>query len=365
MKHDVAVLFLTGFPGFLGSTLLPRLLADRPLARAVCLVQRRWAPLATEAVGRLALTQPHTRGRIELVEGDIVEPGLGLAAGSWQAQVTEVFHFAAAYELGVPRDIAMRVNVDGTRHVLETCAGYPALRRVHYVSTCFVSGRHPGVFRESDLDVGQAFNNFYEESKALAEREVRAAMTAGLPATVYRPSVVVGDSRTGETQKYDGPYCVLQLLLRQPRVALLPVPGKPLETSFNVVPSDFVGRALAWLSTRPGAVGLTYHLADPSPMSIDRLLHVMAAATGRRVWRVPVPYRLARHELEHVTWLRRLLRVSPQALDYFVHPTQYDTTNASRDLAPGRVAVPRFNAYVDRLVEFMQAHPEIGSAGLR
>ncbi len=100
-------------------------------------------------------------------------------------------------------------------------------------------------------------------------------------------------------------------------------------------------------------------------MSIDRLLHVMAAATGRRVWRVPVPYRLARHELEHVRWLRRLVGVSPQALDYFVHQARYDTTNASRDLAPGRVAVPRFSTYVDRLVEFMKAHPEIGSAGLR
>ncbi len=99
----MAVLFLTGFPGFLGSTLLPRLLADRPVDRAVCLVQPRWAPLATQAVGRLALTQPHTRGRIELVEGDLVEPGLALAPGTWQSQVAEVFHFAAAYELSVPR----------------------------------------------------------------------------------------------------------------------------------------------------------------------------------------------------------------------------------------------------------------------
>ena len=361
----MAVLFLTGFPGFLGSTLLPRLLADRPLARAVCLVQPRWAPLATQAVGRLARAQPHTRGRIELVEGDIVEPRLALAAGSWKVQVTEVFHFEAAYELAVPRDIAKRVNVEGTRHVLEACAGYSQLQRVHYVSTCFVSGRYPGVFRESDLDVGQTFNNFYEESKALAEREVRTAMAGGLPVTVYRPSVVVGDSTTGETQKYDGVYSVLQLLLRQRRVAVLPVPGKPLETTFNVVPSDFVSRALAWLSTRPNALGLTYHLADPSPVSIDRLLHVMALATGRSVWRVPVPYRLARYELEHVRWLRRLLGVSPQALDYFVHPTQYDTTNASRDLAPGRVVVPRFSSYIDRLVEFMKAHPEIGTAGLR
>ena len=361
----MAVLFLTGFPGFLGSTLLPRLLADRPVARAVCLVQPRWAPLATQAVGRLALTRPHTRGRIELVEGDIVEPGLAMSGGSWQGQVAEVFHFAAAYDLSVPSDIAMRVNVDGTRHVLESCAGLPKLARVHYVSTCFVSGRHPGVFHESDLNVGQTFNNFYEESKALAERDVRAAMAGGLPVTIYRPSVVVGDSTTGETQKYDGPYCVLQLLLRQPRIAVLPVPGTPHETSFNVVPSDFVSRALAWLSTRPGAVGVTYHLADPSPMSIDRLLHVMAAATGRRVWRVPVPYRLARHELEHVRWLRRLVGVSPQALDYFVHQARFDTTNASRDLAPGRVAVPRFNSYVDRLVEFLKAHPEISTAGLQ
>ena len=277
-----------------------------------------------------------------------------------------MFHFAAAYELSVPRDIALRVNVEGTRHVLEACAGYPKLRRLHYVSTCFVSGRHPGVFRESDLDVGQTFNNFYEESKALAEREVRAAMAGGLPVTVYRPSVVVGDSRTGETQKYDGPYCVLQLLLRQPRVAVLPVPGKPLETSFNVVPSDFVGRALAWLSTRPGAVGLTYHLADPSPMSIDRLLHVMAAATGRRVWRVPVPYRLARHELEHVT-----VAAPPGAASRHRRSTTSCTRPSTTpptprsDLAPGRVAVPRFSAYVDRLVEFMKAHPEIGVAGLQ
>jgi thioester reductase-like protein len=216
-------------------------------------------------------------------------------------------------------------------------------------------------FARSDLDVGQTFNNFYEESKALAEREVRAALGGGLPVTVYRPSVVVGDSTTGETQKYDGPYCVLRLLLRQPRIAVLPVPGKPFETSFNVVPSDFVSHAIAWLSTRPGAVGLTYHLADPSPMSIDRLLRVMAAATGRRVWRVPVPYRLARYELEHV---RRLVGVSPQAFDYFVHQTRYDTTNASRDLAPGRFAVPRFNAYVDRLVEFVKAHPEVSTDGL-
>lgn len=359
------VLFLTGFPGFLASTLLPRLLADRPEDRAVCLVQPRWAPLATEAVGRLALSQPHTRGRIELVEGDIVEPGLALADRSWRAHVSEVFHLAAAYDLAVPRDVAHRVNAEGTLHVLDACEQFPALSRVHYVSTCFVSGRHAGIFRESDLDVGQAFHNYYEETKALAEREVRARMAAGLPASIYRPSVVVGDSRTGATAKFDGPYCVLQLLLRQPRVAVLPVPGRPAETTFNVVPSDFVSDAIAWLSTRPSAAGQTYALADPEPATVDRLIATMALATGRKVLRVPVPFRLARHELEHVPWLRRLLGVTPQALDYFMPGATYDTTCATRDLAPGHITVPRFAAYASRLVEFMRAHPEVGTVGLR
>lgn len=167
-----------------------------------------------------------------------------MPAGSWTTQVTEVFHFAAAYDPSVPRAIAERVNVGGTRHVLQYCARFPQLRAVHYVSTCFVSGRYDGVYRESDLDVGQSFNNFYEESKALAEREVRDAMAGGVPAVIYRPAVVVGDSGTGETQKYDGPYATLHRLLRQPRKALMPMPGRPEVTTFNVVPSDFVARAI-------------------------------------------------------------------------------------------------------------------------
>ena len=108
------------------------------------------------------------------------------------------------------RDVAVRVNVDGTRNVLEALERSPLLTRLHYFSTCYVSGRHPGPFGEDDLEVGAPFNNYYEETKNLAETEVRRHMSAGMPATIYRPSIVVGDSRTGETQKFDGPYFVMQ-----------------------------------------------------------------------------------------------------------------------------------------------------------
>ena len=97
--------------------------------------------------------------------------------------------------------LAVRVNVEGTRNVLDAITRCRGLERLHYFSTCYVSGRYAGPFGEDDLEVGAPFNNYYEETKHDAEAEVRRRMAAGLPATIYRPSIVVGDSRTGETQK--------------------------------------------------------------------------------------------------------------------------------------------------------------------
>jgi len=123
---------------------------------------------------------------------------------------------------------------------------------------------------------------------------------------------------------------------------------------------------MVWLSGRPESIGRTYHLADPAPYTVDRILTLMGYATGkRRVLRVPVPYQVARRMLDQSRWLRRQLGVTPQLLDYFMHPTQYDTANASRDLAPGRIAAPRFDDYLHKLVEFMKGHPEIGVSGMQ
>ncbi|HEX5829977.1 MAG TPA: SDR family oxidoreductase, partial [Gemmatimonadaceae bacterium] len=215
------VVLFTGFPGFLGSALLPRVLSRLRGARAVCVVQRAYAVAAADRLAELDARVPGTRERVSIVDGDITRPRLALDdLTSLQRDVVEIFHLAAIYDLAVARERAMRVNVDGTRHVLDVAAGCPRLTRFQYVSTCYVSGRYRGTFAEADLERGQTFNNFYEESKYLAEVEVRRRMGEGLPATIYRPAVVVGDSATGATQKYDGPYYVLQWLLRQPRLAV-------------------------------------------------------------------------------------------------------------------------------------------------
>ena len=189
--------------------------------KAAPLVQLQYADLAARRAEELAAAGVCGGSRAPGGRGHS-QPGLGLN-GRGLGDVTDVWHLAAVYDLAVERELAVRVNVEGTR--TEICwtrsHDVAGLSRFHYFSTCYVSGRYAGPFGEDDLEVGAPFNNYYEETKHEAEAEVRRRMAAGLPATIYRPSIVVGDSRTGETQKFDGPYFVMQWLLRQPMVAVL------------------------------------------------------------------------------------------------------------------------------------------------
>jgi thioester reductase-like protein len=358
-------LFFTGFPGFLGSALLPRVLERRSSDIAVCLVQSRFADVARARVEMLKFEFPAVRGRIRLVEGDIAKPGLGLAdEQAIRSDVSEVYHLAAIYDLSVAREAGLRINADGTRHVVDFAQAAPHLARFHYASTCYVSGRHVGTYSEADLDVGQRFNNFYEETKFLAECYVQERMRAGLPVTIYRPAIVVGDSRTGATQKFDGPYFLMQLLLRQPRLATIPVIGNSKLTRVNVVPSDFVTNAIAHLSGLPGSSGQVYQLADPAPLTCDDMLRAMGQATHRTIIRLPVPRQLAKAMIEKVPGVYRTLRVPSSTLDYLDLPTHYTSTNTQAHLEGTGIAVPRFRSYLARLVEFMRSHPNLTSSAM-
>jgi nucleoside-diphosphate-sugar epimerase len=354
----VSTIFFTGFPGFLGSELLPRVVS-RTDDVALCLVQPKFRALAEERARQIAAKHPALANRIRLVEGDLTRSLDHVAAGD----VREIYHLAAVYDLNVARDVGMRVNVTGTTRVLELAERAPRLDRLHYVSTCYVSGSHPGAFTEDDLERGQRFNNYYEETKQLAEIEVRKRMSR-IPATVYRPSVVVGDSTTGATQKFDGPYFVMQWLMRQPRIAVLPVVGRPSQYFFNVVPRDFIIDAMTYLSGLSTNAGATYALADPHPLTVDETIDTIAHATNRKVLRIPLTKAIAKGALQHVPGVYRLMRIPPAAVDYFVHPTTYDTTRATADLAGSGIAAPSLREYAQNLVAFARQHPEIGSAAM-
>ena len=356
----MAQLLMTGFPGFLGSALLPRLLARRPGTDAVCLVQPQHAVLARSRVKELEITDPHTTGRITLVEGDITVAGLGLGPVERDRldDVVGVWHLAAVYDLAVAPQIARRVNVGGTTNVLAFCREQPHLRRLHYVSTCYVSGRHEGEFAEDALEVGQEFRNHYEETKYEAELLVRKAMADGIPATIYRPGIVVGDSQTGATQKYDGPYFLATFLARQPSVAVVPAVGDADSVRVCLVPRDFVVGAMDELSVLDESAGRTYALVDPNPPTVREVVTTFARHRGSKVVWMPLPLRPVHALVGHVPGMERLLGLPAEALDYFASPTTYATENTTRDLTASGLACPRFSTYAGRLLDFMKAHPE-------
>ncbi|MHB0971380.1 MAG: SDR family oxidoreductase [Thermoanaerobaculia bacterium] len=355
----------TGFPGFLGGELLPRVLERMEGTIGTCLVQAKFAGLARSRADEIVAAHPRLKDCIEIVEGDIAIAGLGLSSADEIARTTvQIFHLAAVYDLSVPRDFAMRVNVDGTRNVLAFAKSCPSLRRLHYVSTCYVSGRFDGIFTEADLEKGQVFNNFYEETKYLAEVDVQKEMRAGLPATIYRPSVVVGDSESGATRKYDGPYFVIQWIERQPRISVLPVVGNPNAYEFNVVPSDFVVDGIEWLSGKETSLGKIYQLADPRALTVDGVIRTIAEATQRKVIRIPMPLGLAKFSIEKVPGVYALMKIPSSAIPYFVHPTRYRTPQTTADLAGSGIEPPPFSAYAHKLVQFFRAHREVGSAAM-
>lgn len=359
--------FFTGFPGFLGSQLLPRVLGRAEDTRAVCLIQKKFSDLAHRRVGEILAVHPRFEGRIELVAGDITRADLGLdekTAARLRGDTVEIYHLAAVYDLSVREEVARRVNVEGTRYMLDFATECSGFERFQYISTCYVSGRHAGLFTEDDLAVGQTFNNFYESTKYAAEVEVQARMQAGLPATIYRPAITVGDSATGATQKFDGPYYFIRWVVRQPHLAVMPVVGDAKKYRVNVVPSDFVVDSIAHLSGLAVSQGKVYQLADPKPMTVDEILDGVARASGRKLLRVKLPLSVAKGAIEYVPFVERILQIPASAVDYFVHPTHYTSENTQADLAGSGIACPPFATYLPHLVEFVEAHPEVESAAM-
>ncbi|MDQ3818959.1 MAG: SDR family oxidoreductase, partial [Acidobacteriota bacterium] len=249
-------IFLTGFPGFIAGRLVKRLAKEG--ARFLLLVQPAFAGRAREEVKRIAAETDSTPDRFRLVEGDITEEDLGMSPFELErarAEATILFHLAAIYDLAVRREPAMRVNVEGTRNVNQFALTLPNLRRYHYVSTCYVAGLRTGLILETELRHAAGFRNFYEETKYLAELEVEA-MKSRLPVTIHRPSVVCGDSRTGETAKYDGIYYLIQYLRKQPTLLSLVNIGNH-KVTLNLVPVDFVVEAMSALAVDERALGAT------------------------------------------------------------------------------------------------------------
>ena len=356
MKEET--IFLTGFPGFIAGRLIKRLARDRA-ARFLLLVQPSFLERARQDIARISEETGVAEARFRIMAGDITKPDLGLEPGELEEareQTTTLFHLAAIYDLAVARATAMLVNLEGTRNVNRFARSLKNLGRYHYVSTCYVAGKRRGLILETELRHTAGFRNHYEETKYLAEIEVDE-LKRELPITIHRPSVVCGDSRTGETAKYDGIYYLIHYLRMNPRLLSLFNIGNR-KVSLNLVPVDFVVEAIDALARDERAVGATVQLADPSPLTTHELFEEIARALAGRSSRLTLPARVVRPSL--MLPLSPTLTGLPHAgVPYFFLNQTYDTAVASSLLEPHGTRCPPFPSYVQALIDFVERHPKL------
>lgn len=342
---------VTGFPSFTAMRMIRKILASDPEARLHLLAREKFARAAEEFLAPLPDSQ---RRRAEIVVGDVCDMDLGLAGSEYKAlaeQVTTIHHLAGIYYLGVERAMAERVNVDGTRGVIELAGECRKLRRLCHWSTATVSGRRKGIILEEELDEGQRFHNFYEETKFEAEKLARTA-SRRLPVTIYRPSVIVGDSKNGEIDKFDGPYYLMVLIVQGPLDVHLPLPGRGA-APMHLVPIDFVVDAAYALSLDDRAAGGTFHLTDPNPFSARQVYEMIAERAQKKRPRGFIPTGLARAVMR-TPGLDRLARAPRAFLESFDHLAFYNTRHTEGLLRGTGVACPPFDVYADNLVRYVR-----------
>lgn len=344
--------FVTGFPGFVAQRLVERLVDDG--SRIFLLVGESHRGEAERFVERLR-DERGSAPPITLLRGNITHLDLGLTGQEiqqLQAEVTVVHHLEHVYHLGNARRRLFRVNVEGTRAMLGLAEEFKALERFCFYSTAVVAGRRQGVILESELESHQRFHNLYEESRFRAERLVRRCHDR-LPISIFRPSILVGVGPLPPREHLSGPHLLLSLFINLPPSVPLPLPGQG-HFPLNLVPVDYVVEAATRLSRDPRALGLTFHLTDPNPLSVRGVLNLTSDLANRPrpldAAANLLPYRLA-HAALSLPVLQRRARGALQLLDALHSLAIYNRMNT--DAILGRRGGPRcppFPSYAEALV---------------
>jgi len=345
------VTLLTGFPSFLARRMATHILEEEPGTLVYAIVRSKFAH---EAQATVDAWPKSMRSRFIMIEGDAAAMDLGLSGVEFRAlsaEIDRIHHAAQVTYLGVDPRTAKQLNVDGTGEVIELARACASLKCLILHSTAEVAGDRTGIVREEELEAGQRFPTFIAETRARAEKLARRAM-ADVPIAVVRPATIVGDSRSGEIDRFDGPYLLILLIVTTPAEIAVPLPGRG-DSPLNLVPIDFVVRAARALGRHQRAPGHTFHLVDPNPLTAKRVFDLVARASDRPAPRGFIPTNLTK-ALLRTPGLERFAK-SPRAfVDRLATRVRFDARNADEILTEARIACPPFESYVDHIVEYVR-----------
>ncbi len=346
-KRDILI---TGYPSYLARRLLETIAHREKSATFRLLVRPDYVDEAERQLDDVSFD----RSRAQILSGDVVAMDLGLSGREYLElieNVTDIYNIASIWFLGVHKDEIHEVNVTGARNVADAAYEMKNLRRLNHLSTAFVAGDRDGVIMEDELEEGQTFRNAYEETKYQSELIMREAMHH-IPVSVFRPSIIVGDSQTGEIDKLAGPYYIMNAIVLMPANVPVLMPGKG-DKPLNLVPIDWVCDALHAISLRDDAAGCTFHLTDPNPLSARKVFEEVARRAGRPAPVGRFPYRITKL-LMQFPMLEKLTRSPRQFMDDFNQLSIYNNLNTLKALE-GEHLCPPFPTYVDKLVAYIKA----------
>jgi NAD(P)-dependent dehydrogenase (short-subunit alcohol dehydrogenase family) len=356
--------FVTGATGFIGRNLVQRLLKREGTVYALVRAGSR---------GRLEELRTSfgpDGARVVPISGDLAQPGLGVSEEdllTLRGDVDHFFHLAAIYDMTAGAEAQEIANVEGTRHAVEL-AGAIEAGCFHQISSIAVAGLYKGEWREDMFEEAERLDTHpYFRTKHESERVVREECSR--PWRVFRPGIVVGDSRSGEIDKVDGPYYAFKLLQQARRVLPAWLPAIGIEGGeINIVPVDYVADAIDHIAHKPGLDGQAFSLTDPNPKTAGEMINLFARAADAP----QAALRLDSNVTDPATSLVRTgLRFFPPAkraaklgldqlgipagvLSYFNYPTHFDSSNAEAALAGSGISVPPLESYADRVWDYWE-----------
>jgi NAD(P)-dependent dehydrogenase (short-subunit alcohol dehydrogenase family) len=357
--------FVTGATGFIGRNLV-ELLLERE-GTIYVLVREGSKGRLEELRNRWGVDPDRVVG----IVGDLSQPGLGISdedVERLRGEIDHLFHLAAIYDMTADAASQNVANVEGTRHMVQFAEDVEA-GRVHMVSSIAAAGLYKGVWREDMFEEAEDLDNHpYFRTKHDSEGVVRTECTR--PWRVYRPGIVVGNSETGEMDKIDGPYYFFKLIrrLRGTVPEWVPMPG--IEgRDINLVPVDFVARAMDHIAHVEGLDGRAFHLTDPSPKTAGEVIDIFAQAGHAPQSSVRLPAAVVDLAAPFVKAVASLppgdivtdrvlsdFGIPRSVLTYINYPTQFDSRQAQAALAGTDIRVPPLDAYADKLWDYWERH---------
>ena len=355
--------FVTGATGFVGRYLVANLVAR---GEPIYVLVRKGS---LERLSELREAWGVDDRTVVAIVGDLAKPNLGVSAADLRklkGKVDHMFHLAAIYDLQASAEAQQVANVEGTRHAVEFAAAINA-GCFHHVSSIAAAGLYDGVFREDMFEEAEDLDHPYFRTKHEAEGIVRRECRR--PFRIYRPGFVVGDSKTGEIDKIDGPYYFFKALQKMRRMLPEWMPMLGIEGGrINIVPVDFVADALDHLAHRKGLDGKCFHLTDPKPYRIGEVLNIFARAghapqmtmriNARMFGFIPAPILYGLGSLAPVKRAMRGvlsdLGIPRDAFQFVNWPTRYDNREAAKALKGSGITVPDLESYAPALWDYWE-----------